>query len=684
MKRFLAMVSFLLPAAAAAGTAAAPDLLDSLGIRMLSIPGRTFRMGATEITNRQFEAFRPSHKALRGLEWGLSTQDDEAVVCVSWRDAVAFCKWLSGKTGRRFRLPDEEEWEYACRAGTTTDYAFGDTLPRIFWKHQRTERNLVHVSLAVGRTPPNAWGLCDMHGNVEEWCADDFDEYAKVTRGGSHNTPLRYLSSSCRSAALPDDFHSQIGFRIVEETVGGQGKPEENGPPEGTGGRTGKPEENGLSEGAETAGKRAVSGEGKKRKTVRWNRRVCRKPVFDPPVRYVIPPADSTVPFFRHNHQPALTWCGNGELLVVWFSCEEESGREMVVLQSTLGRREKNWKPAKLFFRVMNRNVTGSALLHDRQGRLLHFNGVANSGDWQNLALVLRESTDDGRNWSAPRLIEPRPAGRHQVIAGPIVLDRASGPLPAGSIVLCCDAGAGGEDGTSVHISSDGGGTWADPWDGAPLPTFREGSTGTTIAGIHAGIVQLSDGSLMAFGRGNNISGADGKPRMPCSLSKDGGRTWEYSATPFPPVGSGQRLVLRRLEEGPLMLVSFTDGSLEDLGTGLFVALSFDDGKTWPVRKLMTDGTPGIVDGGAWTGVFFTDAAHAEPKGYLACTQTPDGMIHLVSSALYYRFNLAWMLGSGENMPMKRHGNAGGNRYICKPSGPRAGSERMDRNELDK
>lgn len=88
--------------------------------------------------------------------------------------------------------------------------------------------------------------------------------------------------------------------------------------------------------------------------------------------------------------------------------------------------------------------------------------------------------------------------------------------------------------------------------------------------------------------------------------------------------------------------------------------------------------------GGAWTGVFFTDAAHAEPKGYLACTQTPDGMIHLVSSALYYRFNLAWMLGSGENMPMKRHGNAGGNRYICKPSGPRAGSERMDRNELDK
>lgn len=107
--------------------------------------------------------------------------------------------------------------------------------------------------------------------------------------------------------------------------------------------------------------------------------------------------------------------------------------------------------------------------------------------------------------------------------------------------------------------SRDGGVTWEDRWDGAPLPDFKEGGRGSTIAGIHAGVVQLSDGSLMALGRGNSIPGPDGKPRMPMSISHDMGRTWTYHASELPPIDGGQRLVLRRLNEGPLLLVSFTD-----------------------------------------------------------------------------------------------------------------------------
>ena len=78
---------------------------------------KAFRMGATEVTNAQYELFRPEHKKLRGKN-NVSTEDDDAVVNVSYQDAVDFCKWLSEKEGKTYRLPTEAEWEYACRAGT--------------------------------------------------------------------------------------------------------------------------------------------------------------------------------------------------------------------------------------------------------------------------------------------------------------------------------------------------------------------------------------------------------------------------------------------------------------------------------------------------------------------------------------------------------------------------------------
>ena len=76
----------------------------------------------------------------------------------------------------------------------------------------------------------------------------------------------------------------------------------------------------------------------------------------------------------------------------------------------------------------------------------------------------------------------------------------------------------------------------------------------------------------------------------------------------------------------------------------MYAVLSFDEGKTWPIKKLITDGTYRFLNGGAWTGAFEMDATHAEPRGYLAATQSPDNVIHLVSSRLHYRFNLTWFL----------------------------------------
>ena len=79
-------------------------------------------------------------------------------------------------------------------------------------------------------------------------------------------------------------------------------------------------------------------------------------------------------------------------------------------------------------------------------------------------------------------------------------------------------------------------------------------------------------------------------------------------------------------------------------GYGLYAAVSFDEGRTWPARRLVTAGGPArTLDGGAWTREFVMDATHAEPRGYLAGTQTPDNIIHIISSRLHYRFNLAWL-----------------------------------------
>ncbi len=548
---------------------------DEAPLQEVTLPA--FKMSATEITNAQYEAYDPTHKELRGHN-GFSQADDEAVVMVSWIEATSYCNWLSEKTGRNFRLPTEAEWEYACRAGTTTAYNTGDTFPEDQWKVQENTRFKEPVSLQVAQFAPNAWGMYDMHGNVEEWCSNNYDYDSKAVRGGSHNTPVQFLRSANRSGSLQGDRSVLLGFRIVEAPYA-KSAPDAHADDE-----TGLP-------------------------YAKTPQNAHQKVHFAEPIPYVIAPEDGT-PFYAHNHQPAVTWLPGGGLLAIWFSTDAEAGREMVVLQSIFNG--ESWSPATLFCKVPDRNMTGSALLTLGNGDLLHFQGVGDAGEWKDLALAIRRLKSLETLWGPLHYIEPEHEVRHQVIAGPIV-------TRDGRILLCCDAGPDGEAGTALHVSKDGGQTWED--------------TGSTIKGIHAGIVELKDGRLMAFGRGNAIDG-----KMPCSISEDGGYTWTYSATEFPPIGSGQRLVLKRLQEGPLMLCSFGPD-------GLFVALSYDEGESWPVQKLLTDGKKRVLDGGAWTGTFTLDAKHAEPKGYLACTQSPDGVIHLLSSRVHYRFNLAWLEG---------------------------------------
>ncbi|MCY4401913.1 MAG: SUMF1/EgtB/PvdO family nonheme iron enzyme [Candidatus Poribacteria bacterium] len=609
-----------------------------------------FYIGIYQVTNEQYEQFQSSHNQLRG-KLGFSQDDDEAVVFVDWHDATNFCKWLSEKEGLPYRLPTEAEWEYACRAGTTTHFHTGDTLPEEFQKNvceswypdEGRSRGVEEVvPLHVGKTEPNTWGLYDMHGNVEEWCQDWYGPYDpqpqtdpcgretglyRVTRGGSHSTLLCYLRSANRIGAVPEDKHWYIGFRVVCGEI-----------PDTT---TYLPAP----------------------KTAMWSRDVNQESVvstsqesayFADPIPFVRIPEGSNGPLFsRHNHVPAIVECPNGDMFSAWYSCVTERGRELTVAASRLRYEHTEWDPAEPFWGPPDRNNHATSLWCNEDGRIYHFNGLSAAATWGPLALVLRYSDDNGATWSKPRFISPEHQLRHMPIAS--VFRRQDG-----SILLACDAVSGGNGGTAIWLSEDDGETWYDPGAGQPIPEFTAGKSGGWIAGIHAAVVELSDGRLMAYGRGDTIDG-----RMPKSVSDDGGKSWQYSASPFPPVSGGQRCVFQRLQEGPILLVSFTgsrktpetmpiiDASgKERLVTGIFSALSYDDGESWTHIHLISDDGPDreieTMDGRP----FIMGLNSAEPGGYLAVCQGRNGIIHLISSKQHYRFNYAWLKETPPSLPL--------------------------------
>jgi formylglycine-generating enzyme required for sulfatase activity len=178
------------------------DLGNGVMLEMVLIPGGTFMMGSPENEDDSSSNEGPQHEvivkpflmgkypitqaqwfAVMGNNPSHFKGDNRPVESVSWHDCVEFCKRLSDKTGKAYRLPSESEWEYACRAGTTTPFCFGETIttdlanyfgkstyasgPKGVFRGETTD---------VGSFPPNAFGLYDMHGNVDEWCADLWHE----------------------------------------------------------------------------------------------------------------------------------------------------------------------------------------------------------------------------------------------------------------------------------------------------------------------------------------------------------------------------------------------------------------------------------------------------------------------------------------------------------------------------
>ena len=180
---------------------------------------RAFRMSTTEVTQGQYRAIMDASPSYHPGE------DDLPVEMVGWNNAVEFCKRLSSKEGKTYRLPTEAEWEYACRAGGGE----APVLKSAAWYFD-TSGNQTHP---VGQKQANAWGLYDMLGNVAEWCSDMYGPYpdgatiadptgaaeghAHVVRGGG----FMHFALACRSAARLDEPAAyqlaHLGFRVVQE-----------------------------------------------------------------------------------------------------------------------------------------------------------------------------------------------------------------------------------------------------------------------------------------------------------------------------------------------------------------------------------------------------------------------------------------------------------------------------------
>lgn len=190
----------------------------------------SFYMGQYPVTFGEYDKFcevtarkKPKDK------WGRGRQP---VINVTWHDAVAYCAWLSEQTGQKYTLPSEAHWEYGCRAGSLTDYCFGDDeslLDEYAWYGYERSDKQAHP---VGEKKPNAFGLYDMHGNVWEWVQDkyydsyqgapkdgsawqEYDSYYRVYRGGSWNSSAQYCRSALRSRYYPADQGDYLGFRVA-------------------------------------------------------------------------------------------------------------------------------------------------------------------------------------------------------------------------------------------------------------------------------------------------------------------------------------------------------------------------------------------------------------------------------------------------------------------------------------
>jgi formylglycine-generating enzyme required for sulfatase activity len=556
-----------------------------------------FSIAAHLVTVKEFQQFDPTYKPVAAYP--------DYAAGISYQQAVAFCAWLTKRTGKPYRLPTEAEWEYAERAGTQTPFFTGDTPP------------------ALGQA--NAWGVV-MGEGTPEWVADWYGPYPsvaqtdptgplhgyfRVVRGGGldfrkskpgENYPAMapYFMRSANRASMAPSYSSNqgnIGFRVVQAPVSA---PHPSSAAQYFFFTDVKQTPIEVAEGPDPSKPFYHVHElfpnlnGKSMPDVGW--RLGLAPGLG--INY---------------HNSAVQVLANGDVVAAYYNTprnEDDPDQTVMVMRRRAGA--EDWDMPEPWPDFADAACAAPVFWNDR-GHLWLFFGFPRLIGAPPFAFTL--SDDNGANWSPIQFPHfTAPIGRY--VSQPInSVVRSKG----GAIYIPTDSTGRDADGngsiSAVWATRDIGRTWYD--------------TGGRTAGRHTTIVIARNGDILGFGGKN--SAIDG--RMPLATSADGGRTWVKSKTPFDPLDSGERPSVIRLASGRLFFVADYNPNKEKHThkDGAYVALSDDDGKTWKQKRLPSD----ILT-----------------VGYVTATQGPDGTIHIVTSKNTVNYevelNEAWILSDSE------------------------------------
>lgn len=572
----------------------------------------SFAIGFTQVSPAEFREFDPSYRA--------PSATPAYAAGVSWQQAMAYCAWLTQKTGKLWRLPTEAEWEYVARAGGT--HIFGAT------------------DNPLGVDQPNAFGVENMSVGRPEWTLDWYGPYqpgqqtdpsgaasgyTRVVRGGgidwrhtgSKSSPdlnfpatSPYFSRPANRASMAPAFRSHtgnIGFRVVQA-----------GP---------------------------VTTPGTPPSFFFFETAVKQLSLLGgPALSAAIDTPDPAKPLFRKHelfpdlggknmstvgwklglapglginyHNSAIQVLPNGDLLAAYYNSpnlEDDPDQTILIMRRRAG--SDDWDMPEPYPVFADAGLAGPVLFNDPAyraepgGKVWMFWGFARLIGAPPFAY--RTSTDNGVTWTPVAFPTfPSPIGRY--VSQPI---NSVVRGPDGGLYLPTDSTGRDPSGngsiSAVWGTRDEGKTWFD--------------TGGRTAGRHTTIVFARNGDLLGFGGKNSeIQG-----RMPLATSTDYGKTWTKSKTPFDPLASGERPSVIRLLSGRLFFVAdYNPNHQKHLHKdGAYVALSDDDGKTWTEKRL---------------------PAYILTVGYTTATQGPHGIIHIVTSKNKPNFeielNEAWVL----------------------------------------
>jgi formylglycine-generating enzyme required for sulfatase activity len=606
-----------------------------------------FTMSRTAVTAEQYRRFRPEYAG-----------GGRYVINISWHEAVAFCQWLSKKEGVCYRLPTEAEWEYACRAGTDNLFSSGEQPPQ--------------------PSEPNAWGLLDMHNPPAEWCLDWHGLYhpedqtdpvgpawgfCKVVRGGGLQETTPYYARCANRGGLAPDFPPPL-------PAGSEFEPRRQARLQQPWWNVDQPPQDGPEHEGHYVGFRVVQAGMPQTQPYPADTPFVQRCVRGPAAGMAVgpeparPPVVSKVePHFRvrpmlpvppenqpaghaglvgmhpgilgHNHSPGLAVCPNGDLLAVHFTASSSSTEylpNVAYIATRLRHGADRWDWPDLLLDFPDVTEEGALLWND--GGVLHLvtGGVGLNG----VPFKWCSSRDSGATWDEVKF--PLIAGRLGPQTSQPIASAFRDCDAAGTIYLAGD----GVGGTSVlWASRDNGQTWFD--------------TGGRTGGRHTAFVLLKDGTILGLG-GKNTD-IDGW--MPQSLSRDGGKSWQVSKSPFPALAGNQRPALLRLASGRLFFASDFQSKTNRQPAGVrqrgsFVALSEDEGKTWRIKPLA--GAQPHKGNVLPPRLGWGKAAHNDATiGYAVAVQSDDGVIHLITTinhpCLHFELNEAWILDPAAGLP---------------------------------